>query len=94
MADYQGDREITQAIIIGLARTLIKITAMLVEAGALDRNHAIRSLKDFKQDETNETPVGQMTELWVEKVIEALESDPPRPPTPAEVIQLYPKDDD
>ena len=84
-----SDREINNATFVGLARTLIKITVMLIESGALNRETAIRDLKDF-QKTRGDSPSDQMTVMWVGQVLEILAADPSRPP-PADVIDLYSK---
>ena len=84
-----SDREINNATFVGLARTLIKITVMLIESGALIRETAIRDLKDF-QKTRGDSPSDQMTVMWVGQVLEILAADPSRPP-PADVIDLYSK---
>ena len=88
----EEDRELDRARVVGLAKTLIKITVMLVESGALDREKAIRDLSEFQEGFGDQpTAADQMTQMWVRQVLEVLAADPSRPP-PADVIELHPKD--
>ncbi len=88
----EEDRKLDRATVVGLAKTLIQITVMLIENGALDRETAIRDLEAFhKKFDDSPTASDRMTQMWVNQVLEALAADPSRPP-PADVIELHPKD--
>ncbi len=77
-------------LMIGLAKTVIRLTVSLVAQGALDREITIRALKSYLET-MEDDPVDKATAMWVRQVIEVLEADPSRPP-PAQVLSLRPKD--
>lgn len=65
----------TRALLIGLSRTLTKLTVNLVEEGAIDSNRAVRSFRDFAKSLGDE-PHDQATRLWVNHLVETLEANP------------------
>jgi len=80
----------TEALLLGLCRTMTRITVSLVVQGALDRETTIRGLQTFR-DLQEDDPDGQATRFWTQHVIDALAADPDRPP-PAPVFSLRPPD--
>ncbi|MBE9555161.1 MAG: hypothetical protein IMF05_16990 [Proteobacteria bacterium] len=65
----------TRALLIGLSRTLSKLSVNLVEEGAMDSNRAVRSFRDFAKS-LGEEPHDQATRLWVNHLVETLEANP------------------
>lgn len=65
----------TRALLIGLSRTLTKLTVNLVEEGAIDSVRAVRNFQDFAKSLGDE-PHDQATRLWVNHVVETLEANP------------------
>lgn len=64
----------TRALLIGLYKTLTKLTVTLVEQGAMDSNRAVRSFQDFAKNLGDE-PHDQAARLWVDHLVETLEAD-------------------
>lgn len=64
----------TRALLIGLYKTLTKLTENLVEEGAIDSNRAVRSFRDFAKGLGDE-PHDQATRLWVDHLVETLEAN-------------------
>jgi len=65
----------TRALLIGLSRTLTRLTANLVEEGAIDSVRAVRNFEDFAKTLGDE-PHDQATRLWVDHIVETLETTP------------------
>jgi len=63
----------TRALLIGLSRTLARLTVNLVEEGAIDSVRAVRNFEDFAKSLGNE-PHDQATRLWVDHIVETLEA--------------------
>ena len=64
----------TRALLIGLYKTLTKLTVTLVEQGAIDSNRAVRSFRDFTKSLGDE-PHDQAARLWVDQLVETLAAD-------------------
>jgi len=63
----------TRALLIGLSRTLTRLTENLVEEGAIDSVRAVRNFEDFAKSLGDE-PHDQATRLWVDHIVETLEA--------------------
>lgn len=66
----------TRALLIGLSRTLARLTVNLVEEGAIDSVRAVRDFEDFAKSLGNE-PHDQATRLWVDHIVETLKATSP-----------------
>lgn len=64
----------TRALLVGLYKTLTKLTVTLVEQGALDSNSAVRGFQEFAKT-LGDGPHDQAARLWVDHLVETLEAD-------------------
>ena len=64
----------TRALLIGLYKTLTKLTEILVEQEAIDSNRAVRSFQDFTKALGDE-PHDHAARLWADHLVERLAAD-------------------
>jgi hypothetical protein len=87
------EREYANALAVSLSRVMTRLATALVEQGALDRERTIRDFKAFADAYDGSDRADWMTKMWIGHLVEALESDPSRPP-PADIVSFPPTNKD